>query len=79
MILKVLDISGVTYPDNVIEILTPLGDAKSAVYMRENLGVKFSEDEIKNLIAKLYISAPTMYLTAQEKLPEPPTTKTICL
>ena len=64
-ILKVLEASGATYPDNVIEILTPLGDAKSAVYMRENLGVKFSEDEIKNLIAKF--TTPLYHTEAQPK------------
>ncbi len=44
--------SGVVYPDNIIEILTPLGDGKSAIYLREKLGVKFSEGEIKDLIAE---------------------------
>lgn len=44
--LAILDEEGVTYPDNIISIFTPLGDAGTAKYMREKLGVTLSEEEI---------------------------------
>lgn len=50
-IIKVLDQIGVKYPENIIDILVPLGDKKSAVYMIENLGAKVTEQEILDLIA----------------------------
>ena len=45
-VLSVLDKCGVTYPDNIIEILTPLGDIGSAKYFKEKLGVTLSNDEM---------------------------------
>lgn len=50
--IKVLDQVGAKYPENIIEILVPLGDGKSATYMREKLGVTRAEEEIRDLIAK---------------------------
>ncbi len=44
--LDILDSEGVDYPNNIVSIFTPLGDAGTAKYMREILGVTLSEEEI---------------------------------
>ena len=45
--LNILRESGVNYPENVIEIITPLGDGGTARYFREELGVPFSMEEMQ--------------------------------
>ena len=44
--LNILRQTGVSYPADIIKILTPLGDKGSAVYFRDVLGVKLSEEEM---------------------------------
>ena len=44
--LNILRASGVDYPDDIIRIITPLGDKGSADYFREVLGVKMSHEEM---------------------------------
>ena len=41
--LRILNEAGVAYPDDIIEIITPLGDLGAARYFRERLGVSESE------------------------------------
>ncbi len=42
----VLNKHGVSYPDNIIKILTPLGDVGSAKYFQEELGLKIPQEQI---------------------------------
>lgn len=42
--LNILQRSGVDYPADVIRIITPLGDAGTARYFRESLGVSMTEE-----------------------------------
>ena len=44
--LNILRASGVDYPDDIIRIITPLGDGGSADYFRDVLGVKMSREEM---------------------------------
>lgn len=44
--LRILNEAGVSYPENIIEIITPLGDLGAARYFREHLGVKESEEAL---------------------------------
>lgn len=45
-VLSVLDKCGIKYPDNILEILTPLGDIGSARYFKEHFGVTMSDQEM---------------------------------
>ena len=44
--LNILNETNTPYPENVISIITPLGDAGTAVYFRETLGVPLTEAEM---------------------------------
>ena len=44
--LRILNEAGVSYPENIIEIITPLGDLGAARYFMEHLGVKESEEAL---------------------------------
>jgi len=44
--MRILRKSGVGYPSDVIKIITTLGDAGTARYFRETLGVTYSDDEM---------------------------------
>lgn len=46
MMLRILDENGVSYPDDVLKTITPLGYIGTARYFRESLGVKLSEEEL---------------------------------
>ena len=50
VMLRVLDESGVSYPDDVIKIITPLGYGGTAAYFKNTLGVTLSLDEISKRI-----------------------------
>ena len=62
---NVLDEEGIEYPDDLINILTPLGYEKSAVYLK-NLGVKYSVEEI---LKKFYEFAVRAYTFDVEMKP----------
>ena len=44
--LSILQSTNTPYPDDVIKIITPLGDKGTARYFKEDLGVPMSEDEM---------------------------------
>lgn len=44
--INILEKSGVSYPDDIIKIITPLGDIGTARYFSEVLGVPFSTEEM---------------------------------
>lgn len=54
-ILQMLDDNGVSYPDNIVEIITPLGTAGTVKYLREQLGLKLSDEEIMQWLKEYYI------------------------
>ena len=51
MILDILDKYGVSYPDNILEILTPLGTIGGAEYLIK-LGLDMTVEEIRQAIAQ---------------------------
>ena len=55
---NVLDEEGIKYPDDLINILTPLGYEKSAVYLKD-LGVKYSVEEILKKFYEFAVNAYT--------------------
>ena len=54
-ILKILDGSGIAYPDNIVEIITPLGNAGTINYLIDTLGLKLSFDEIYALMREYFL------------------------
>lgn len=52
--LRILNESGVDYPDDVIKIITPLGYKGASKYFRE-LGVKFTDEELIGFMNKYAI------------------------
>ena len=48
--LNVLEKSKVDYPDDIIKIITPLGDLGTARYFKEKLGVDFSIEEMLSMM-----------------------------
>lgn len=46
VVLQFLDEKGVSYPDNLIEMVTPLGYQGAAKYYAENMGLSMTEEEI---------------------------------
>ncbi len=62
--LRILQEEGVSYPDNVIEIITPLGDAGAARYFREAFGVRAS---MADLLSRMDAYALPKY---RDEIPE---------
>ncbi len=56
-IITALDKHKIEYPENIVQILTPLGFAGSAKYFKEALGIKMSEDDIIAEIKKVAADA----------------------
>ena len=52
--LNILNETNTPYPENVISIITPLGDAGTAVYFRETLGVPLTEAEMFEKMFNFY-------------------------
>lgn len=50
VMLRILDEYGAEYPEDIIKIITPLGNMKTAEYFVERLGVK---EEIETLVKKM--------------------------
>ena len=50
VMLRILDEYGAEYPEDIIKIITPLGNLKTAEYFVERLGVK---EEIETLVKKM--------------------------
>ncbi len=48
--LNILQSTNTPYPDDIIKIITPLGDKGTAKYFKETLGVPISEDEMFTLM-----------------------------
>lgn len=44
--LRILKEEGVSYPDNIIEIITPLGDAGAARYFKKTFGITASMEDL---------------------------------
>lgn len=67
--LKFLDAHGVSYPDDVIKTLTPLGGQKGAEYLI-SLGVKLTPPEIHEEIRLMLVEAYTYKIQAKANVIE---------
>ncbi len=67
--LKVVQSYGVSYPDNVIEIVTPLGYEGTAKYYIE-LGVPESATEIMEKMKQYSVEGYTYHIPAKETVPK---------
>lgn len=45
-VLRILELSGITPPEGILRILTPLGDTGSMKYFKEHFGVTMTEEEM---------------------------------
>ena len=54
-ILQILDENGIAYPDNIVENITPLGNAGTINYLIETLGLKLSFDEVFALMREYFL------------------------
>lgn len=68
VMLRVLDESGVSYPADIIKIITPLGYGKTASYFRDNLGVAASVEEITKKINAYALNAYENEIPAKENV-----------
>ena len=68
VMLRVLDESGVSYPADIIKIITPLGYGKTASYFRDNLGVADSVEEITKKINAYALNAYENEIPAKENV-----------
>ena len=50
VMLRILDENNISYGDDLVKIITPLGFYYTAKYFRENLGLNMTEDEIMVLM-----------------------------
>lgn len=44
--------SGIAYPDNIIEILTPLGDVGGTKYLEKMPGMKYTAEELRQMVVE---------------------------
>ena len=67
--LRILDENGISYGEDIIKIITPLGNAGTARYFRE-LGVKQTEEELLEKMHRCGIDAYTYHIEAKETVRE---------
>jgi HAD superfamily hydrolase (TIGR01509 family) len=70
VMLRILDECGVDYENDIIKIITPLGYGGTAKYFVENLGVKFSEDELIERMRKYAYDEYAYRIPAKETVIE---------
>ncbi len=70
VMLRVLDESGVDYPEDIIKIITPLGYKNTAKYYREQLGMKGSIEEITKRINDYALDAYVNEIQAKDNVVE---------
>ena len=68
VMLNVLDSRGIPHPDDLIKIVTPLGDRKSAEYYVE-LGLNMTVPEILEEIRSNFVEAYTYKIPAKSSKP----------
>lgn len=68
--LSILDESGVSYPDDIIKTITPMGDRGTAKYFVEKLGVNMTVDEIERQMNATALHAYTYTIQAKDTAAE---------
>jgi HAD superfamily hydrolase (TIGR01509 family) len=55
LMVKILDEAGVSYPDDIVKIITPLGFGGTIAYFRDTLGLEIAQEAgVRELIDRLY-------------------------
>jgi len=65
---RILDENGISYGDDLVKIITPLGFSGTAKYFREELGVKLSVEELGKLMYKYAIEEYTYNVPAKNNV-----------
>lgn len=68
--LHVLDKNGVTYPEDIVRTLTPLGDRGSARYFQEHFHLALSEEELLAQMDEFALPAYLHTIQAKAGVPE---------
>ncbi len=69
-VLHVLDKNGVSYPDDIVKIITPLGFAGTADYFIRELGAKRTRDELVEEMTAYMVNAYMNTIPAKLHVPE---------
>ncbi len=64
--LTILDENGISYPDNIIDTITPLGNVGIAHYYIEKMGIQKTEQELLDRMTELAIPAYTFEVPGKE-------------
>ena len=70
MMKRILDENSITYGDDLIKIITPLGYKGTAVYFKEQLGIELSIKELGALMAKYALEEYTYNIPAKNNVKE---------
>lgn len=68
MMKRILDENNISYGDDLIKIITPLGYKGTAIYFKEKLGIKLSLEEIADLMTKYAIEEYTKSIPAKNNV-----------
>ncbi len=68
MMQRILDENNISYGDDLIRIITPLGYKGTAIYFKEKLGIKLSLEEIEALMSKYAIEEYTRSIPAKNNV-----------
>ncbi len=68
MMQRILDENNISYGDDLIRIITPLGYEGTAIYFKEKLGLKLSLEEIEALMTKYAIEEYTQSIPAKNNV-----------
>ncbi|MBQ9079653.1 MAG: HAD family phosphatase [Clostridia bacterium] len=69
VMLRILDENGVKYPEDIIKIITPLGNRGAAEYYIK-LGLKMTVDEAMEKMREYFVEAYTYHIPAKEHVIE---------
>ena len=68
MMKRILDENNISYGDDLIKIITPLGYKGTAIYFKEKLGIKLSLEEIGALMSKYAVEEYTRSIPAKNNV-----------
>ncbi len=68
--LHILDTCGVEYPENIIDIITPLGNVAIARYFVEVMGIQKTQEELLEWMRELSVPAYSFEIPAKETVAE---------
>lgn len=70
MMKRILDENNISYGDDLVKIITPLGFKGTAKYFKDVLGIKLSMEELGELMGKYALEEYTYNIPAKRNVPE---------